>query len=248
MLRIAMTIAVLSVFMFPSTDKGELLKQKASQLRRLREKYEMERNRLLKEIRSLKQEKRHLSEVKEKMLEEVAENERRITLLKKECVSLRQEERTLRERSEKLSELLDSAVVAIRRRIEGGIPYLLDERLKRCEAVERGDLRERLDALSDIYAKEMRFVRSWEAYRDFVNHPDGRKLRGYILRVGLIMLAFLADGGETAFLIREDGTWKWRFISDVAVYHSLNEIVRQVRRTTIPDVVRLPLPVEFVRR
>jgi len=245
------TVLVMLLVALSGEDRSTLLKEKAAELRRLREKCEAERTRLLDEIRSLKERKRGIIEMKSKMSGEVEENERRVAALKGECEALRSEEAALAKRLDGYSETLDAAVQRLKKRIETGLPYLRSERLQRLSELEETDgenPQKKLDGLLDLFAKEMRILRSWEAYRDFVEHPDGRKLRGYILRAGLVMLAFVADGGEVAFLLQKDGLWRWRFVDSVAIYHSLREAIRQVRRTTIPDIVRLPFPVECLKK
>lgn|GEM_PF-2707274 len=246
------TVAVVFLPAARGTDKAELMKEKAAELRQLRERYEAQRLQMMERIKTFEEKKRWLTEAKDKMANEVSENERIVNELKANCENLSNEIDAYKNRIDSFSAIIGQGVVELERRIRCGLPYLVTERLKPILSFEEektGDLQKSLSTVFDVYAKELRLAQSWDAYRDFLDHPDGRKLRGYILRAGLVLMFFVSDTGEVAYVTRgEDGTVRWRFVNDSSLHRSLREIVRYVRKQTIPDVILVPVPREMFRR
>ncbi|MCX7703956.1 MAG: DUF3450 domain-containing protein [Planctomycetota bacterium] len=234
------------------SDKAEILKERAAQLRELREKYETERLKLLQRINSLRERKIRLTDSKEEMKKEVFSNEQIVNELKKSSLKWREELSLLEKSLEEINALMTEREAALMQRIEKGLPYLVEERLSSFSVSQKEEREKspqrRLDGLLDAYAKELRIVQSWEAYRDFLDHPDGRKLRGYILRAGMMILFFVSDSGEVAFCFGGDrGNATWRFVKDGGLYRRLRDAVRYVRRQTIPNVIAIPIPREMVK-
>ena len=130
--------------------------------------------------------------------------------------------------------------------VELDVPFLLDERSERIQALRdmmtRADVTnaEKFRTIMEAYQVENEFGRTIEAYRSTLER-DGKEMTVDFLRFGRIALVFQTlDESEAGVWDQKSRSWK---PLDDSYRASIREGLRVARKQSAPDLIRLPVPI-----
>ena len=220
---------------FVCGDEAEQLRNLARRLHNLRRQCETKRRQLLQHINRVQQEvntkKRLLSSIRKELVkvrESIAKEEKELQDLKARKDTLVTEERAFYERLEAARRRFNEAVVS-------SIPFKRAERT----IVPKKSLPHLFDAVVEAHLNDISHACSVEAYRDILR-VEKRCLRGYMVRIGLVGMAFAGDGGEAAIWTRSG----WKVSRDVHLWRAIRRLAEQSLKRAVPQIVPAPLPSE----
>jgi len=240
-MRVVTAAAVAGVFLVGVVlASGGSLEELAAELHDLQEKWERERSGLLARVAREEAAVERLRRQKDELRKELTAVEAEAGRLSGRVAERRKEVAALTAKRDALVKVIGESAGRLRRAVRKGVPYRLEER-EAAVPTPGDDLEASIEALFEAHLRELALGGQWEGYRDFLKAPDGRLLRGYIIRCGLVTLWFVGDAGDCALLGRVDGEWRWSFSRDVALYHALSGLLRQVLRRSVPQMVDAPL-------
>jgi hypothetical protein len=151
----------------------------------------------------------------------------------------------LSELDQRLNDILSDAVSALKRGIENGPPFLLDERRGRIERLEKlvgdpaADMAEKYRRVLEAYRVELDYARSVEAYRAVLRIGNDERLVDF-LSVGRLALYYQTLDGHESGIWRNDQR-RWQRLSgeeNEAIVRGL----RAARKLEPPQLMVLPLP------
>jgi hypothetical protein len=151
----------------------------------------------------------------------------------------------LSELDQRLNDILSDAVSALKRGIDNGPPFLLDERRGRIERLEKlvgdpaADMAEKYRRVLEAYRVELDYARSVEAYRAVLRIGNDERLVDF-LSVGRLALYYQTLDGHESGIWRNDQR-RWQRLSgeeNEAIVRGL----RAARKLEPPQLMVLPLP------
>ena len=220
---------------FVCGDEAEQLRNLARRLRNLRQQCEAKRRQLLQRINRIQQEvnaeKRLLLSIKKELVkvrESIRKVEKELQDMEARKDALSKEERAFYKHLEAARRRFNKAVVS-------SIPF---KRAKRTIPPQKS-LSRLFDAVVEAHLNDILHACSVEAYRDILRVGE-RRLRGYMVRIGLVGMAFAGDGGEAALWTRSG----WKTSRDVRLWRAVRRLAEQSLKRAVPKIVPAPLPSE----
>ncbi len=144
-----------------------------------------------------------------------------------------------------VADVLRQAVFELRRRIEAGPPFLMDERMARIQRLEKlvagdaADLAETFRLILEAYRVELGFGKTVQAYRGTLQQPEGHLVN--FLSVGRLALYYQTlDGRSSAVWVNDER--RWQPLSAEA-NERITDGLRVARQEVPPGLMYLPLEV-----
>jgi len=231
-------LTLMPLCLLPNGNGAEKLRRLAEDLRLLRRQMEAKRKKLLEEIDRLERQtaakQRMLNSLKEeteKADDKIGELRREIEALKRRLAQTEHEHKTARLLLEQARRRFNAAVLS-------SIPFRRAERT----IPPKESLGRLFDAVVEGYLNDVSIACCVEAYRDILS-VDGRRLRGYMVRLGLVGMVFAADSGEAAVWTRSG----WKVQRSLVLWRAIKHLAEQALKRSVPKIVPAPVPAEIVR-
>jgi len=216
-------------------DESEQLRDLARRLRNLRQQCEAKRRQLLQRINRVQQEvntkKRLLLSVRKELVK-VRESIRKA---EKELRDMRVRKDALCKEEQAFYEHLEAARSRFNKVVVSSIPFRRAERT----IPPQKSLSRLFDAVVEAHLNDILHACSLEAYRDILRVGE-RRLRGYMVRIGLVGMAFAGDGGEAAIWTNSG----WEVSRNVRLWRAIRRLAEQSLKRAVPKIVPTPLPSE----
>ena len=142
-----------------------------------------------------------------------------------------------------VGDVLRQAVFELRRRIEAGPPFLMDERMARIQRLEQllakdsADLAETFRLILEAYRVELGFGKTVQAFRGTLQQSEGHLVN--FLSVGRLALYYQTlDGRSSAVWL--NGERRWQPLSSEA-NERITDGLRVARQEVPPGLMYLPL-------
>lgn len=220
---------------FVCGDEAERLHNLARRLNNLRRQCEAKRRRLLQRINSLQQEVNAKKALLLSIKEELAKVRESIKKEEKELRKMSARKDALIKDEQDYYERLEAARRRFNKAVASSIPF---KRAERTIAPQKS-LPRLFDAVVEAHLNDIARACSVEAYRDILQ-IEKRRLRGYMVRIGLVGMAFAADSGEAALWTRSG----WKASRDVRLWRAIRRLAEQSLKRAVPQIVPAPLPSE----
>lgn len=233
-MRCALILLVI-VCGFVCGDEVQRLHNLARRLNNLRRQCEAKRRRLLQHINLLQREVSAKRALLLSLKEELAKVRQSIKKEEKELRKMRERREALIKDEQRFYERLESARRRFNKAVVSSIPF---KRAQRTIAPQKS-LPRLFDAVVEAHLNDIARACSVEAYRDILR-IERRRLRGYMVRIGLVGMAFAADNGEAALWTRSG----WKASHDVHLWRAIRRLAEQSLKRAVPQIVPAPLPSE----
>jgi hypothetical protein len=160
-----------------------------------------------------------------------------------------------KEKEGELSNSILSYVRLLREQVNNGIPFQLEERTAKLDAITNGisaqkpmDIAEACNQLWSFCKEELRLAVTSEIYRDNIRLEDGREPHAEFVRVGRIILAFMTDDGKDTgvWLTQknngfEGATTGWVKDSSSVPSHIIEKAIKIYKRQHPPEIINFPI-------
>lgn len=219
-------------------DEAQRLRRLAETLRNLRKKMEARRNRLLQEVDSLTQQVAAKRDLVASLKEELAKTSATLNETKQRIDTLKERLKQVEEEAKKIHSLLESSRKRLNAAILSSIPF---KRARRTVEPKEG-LGQLFDAVVEGHLNDVALACSVEAYREILR-VNGRRLRGYMVRLGLVAMVFAADNGEAAVWTRQG----WKIWHNIQFWRAIRKVAEQALKRTVPRITPVPIPAEVLK-
>ena len=200
---------------FVCGDDAEQLHNLARRLNNLRRQCEQKRRKLLQRINSLQQEVNAKKLLLLSIKKELAKVRGAIKKEEKELQDMKAHKDALIKDEQAFYEHLEAARRRFNKAVVSSIPF---KRAERTIAPQKS-LPHLFDAVVEAHLNDIARACSVEAYRDILRIEE-RCLRGYVVRIGLVGMAFAGDSGEAALWTRSG----WKVSRDVRLWRAIRRL------------------------
>lgn len=237
------------------------LQNTVTTLRKERQAYYSSKQENDREIQDLRIQIQSLKETHEDLKSEVKDIEGEIETLNKDGEKLKTSISGYKEKEEELSSSILSYVRLLREQVNNGIPFQLEERTAKLDAISNGiaatkpmDIAEACNQLWSFCKEELRLAATSEIYRDNIRLEDGIEQHAEFVRVGRIILAFMTDDGkDTGVWLTQtnnggrDATTGWVKDSSSVPSHIIEKSIKTLMRQHPPEIINFPISFSQVK-
>lgn len=237
------------------------LQNTVTTLRKERQDYYSRKQEDDREIQDLRIQIQSLKETHEDLVSEVEDIENEIETLGGEEDKFKTFISGYKEKEEELSNSILSYVKLLREQVNDGIPFRLEERTAKLDAISNGvdatkpmDIAEACNQLWSFCKDELRLSVTSEIYRDNIRLGDGREPHAEFIRVGRIILAFTTEDGKNAgvWLTQNNNgggsaTTGWARDSSSVSSHTIEKAIKIYKRQHPPEIINFLISFSQVR-
>ncbi|MEK6766454.1 MAG: DUF3450 family protein, partial [Planctomycetota bacterium] len=178
------------------------LQNTVTTLRKERQAYYSRKQEKNEDVQDLRIQIQSLKETHEGLISEAEDIEKEMETLGGEEERIKTSISGYKNKEDELSNSIISYVGLLREQVNDGIPFRLEERTAKLDAISNGidatkpmDIAEACNQLWSFCKEELRLAVTSEIYRDNIRLADGREPHAEFVRVGKVILAFMTDDG-----------------------------------------------------
>ena len=202
-----------------------------------------------------------LKETHEGLISEAEDIEKEMETLGGEEERIKTSISGYKNKEDELSNSIISYVGLLREQVNDGIPFRLEERTAKLDAISNGidatkpmDIAEACNQLWSFCKEELRLAVTSEIYRDNIRLADGREPHAEFVRVGKVILAFMTDDGNDTgvWLTQKDNgskgaTTGWVKDPSSVPRHTIKKSIKILMRQHPPEIINFPISFSKVR-
>lgn len=233
------------------------LQNTVTTLRKERQAYYSRKQEKDMEVQELRMQIQSLKETHEGLISEVEDIENEMETIRSEEERLKMSISSYRDKEDELANSILSYVKLLREQVDNGIPFQLEERTAKLDAITNGisaatpmDIAEACNQLWSFCKEELRLAVTSEVYRDNIRLEDGREPHAEFVRVGKIILAFMTDDGkDSGVWLKQNGnggggaTTGWAYIPR----HTIEKSIKILMRQHPPEIINFPVSFSQVK-
>lgn len=237
------------------------LQNTVTTLRETRQGYYSRKQEKDEEVQDLRMQIQSLKETYEDLVSEAEDIEKEMETLGGEEERIKTSISGYKDKEDELSNTILSYVEILREQVNNGIPFRLEERTAKLDAILKGidatkpmDIAEACNQLWSFCKDELRLSVTSEIYRDNICLADGREPHAEFVRVGKVVLAFMTDDGNDTgiWLTQKDNgsegaTTGWVKDPSSVPRHTIEKSINILMRQHPPEIINFPISFSNVR-
>ncbi|WP_196137409.1 DUF3450 domain-containing protein [Aliikangiella sp. G2MR2-5] len=163
-----------------------------------------------------------------------------------EMVSIQNQMDTIDTTERGVIPLMNEMIASLEAFVELDIPFDLEKRQDRVEALKNNMLRadisnsEKYRKILEAYQTEIAYGESVSTYQGDIDAADGSKIRVDFMRFGRVMLVFLSLDGQSAGYFNAE-TRQWEEL-DKEYIRGIELAIKMANKQAAPELIKLPVP------